>query len=250
MTENHEKKRFSNWERRHKQNGISELVPASTVILIRDSAFGIEVLMLRKNSKVAFGGMWVFPGGKVDKKDEVLKANGKIDEVSTAKATAVRETFEEASIAIDPIKMTCLSHWVPPGITPRRFSTYFFITPVTESSEVKIDDSEIIDYKWYSPENAIKSRDAGEIELAAPTWMSLNSLREYKKVDDAIESVKKKKPFFYETHIGEAPEGPVAMWLGDAGYAAGNPSIHGIRHRLTMTPNSYYFEQTADQESP
>ena len=34
------------------------LIPAATVVLLRDGADGMETLMLRKNSKIAFAGMW------------------------------------------------------------------------------------------------------------------------------------------------------------------------------------------------
>ena len=46
-------------------------IPAATVILLRDidGDGKPEVLMLRKNSKIAFGGMWVFPGGRIDPED-------------------------------------------------------------------------------------------------------------------------------------------------------------------------------------
>ena len=44
--------------------------PAATVILTRDSAHGIEVLMMRRSHKAAFmGGAHVFPGGAVDPSD-------------------------------------------------------------------------------------------------------------------------------------------------------------------------------------
>ena len=44
-------------------------VPAATVVLVRDGRDGMETLMLRRNSRGAFGGMWVFPGGQVDPSD-------------------------------------------------------------------------------------------------------------------------------------------------------------------------------------
>ena len=47
-----------------------ELIPAATVVLLRDGAQGMETLMLRKNSKIAFAGMWVFPGGRIDVEDD------------------------------------------------------------------------------------------------------------------------------------------------------------------------------------
>jgi recombination protein RecT len=39
--------------------------PAATVLLVRDGATGIEVLMIRRNASTAFGGMWAFPGGVI-----------------------------------------------------------------------------------------------------------------------------------------------------------------------------------------
>ena len=44
-------------------------VLAATVILLRDAGDGLETLMLRRNSKIVFGGMWVFPGGRIDDAD-------------------------------------------------------------------------------------------------------------------------------------------------------------------------------------
>ncbi len=46
-----------------------DLIPAATVVLLRDGTDGMETLMLRKNSKIAFAGMWVFPGGRIDVED-------------------------------------------------------------------------------------------------------------------------------------------------------------------------------------
>ena len=45
-------------------------IPAATVVLLRDAPGGVETLMLRRNSKLAFaGGAWVFPGGRIDPED-------------------------------------------------------------------------------------------------------------------------------------------------------------------------------------
>ena len=45
---------------------MSDTHDAATVVLLRDGAGGLETLLLRRNSRIAFGGMWVFPGGRVD----------------------------------------------------------------------------------------------------------------------------------------------------------------------------------------
>ena len=63
----------------------ADATPAATVVIARDGGDGVEVLMLRRNSAHAFGGMWVFPGGKVDPGD-VDPASA--DELSTARRAA------------------------------------------------------------------------------------------------------------------------------------------------------------------
>ena len=60
--------RLARWAKKGKPG--EPPVPAATVILLRDGPDGLETLMLRRNSKLAFvGGMWVFPGGRVDPED-------------------------------------------------------------------------------------------------------------------------------------------------------------------------------------
>ena len=241
---NRDESRYKKWESDHEERGTSDLIPAATVVIMRDSEPGIELLMLRKNSKVAFGGMWVFPGGKIDETDKVIGSDGSLDELATATNAAARETFEEAAISVSQENLFWFSHWVPPAITPKRFSTYFFATKLLDGDEVTIDDSEIIEHNWFRPHEAIDLRDAGEIELAPPTWVTLNRLISFTNVENALNDLDAKDPIFYETHIAQSAKGPVAMWFGDAGYEKTNPDMPGERHRLTMTTDGYHFEQS------
>jgi 8-oxo-dGTP pyrophosphatase MutT (NUDIX family) len=244
LVDNRDESRYKKWESDHEERGTSDLIPAATVVIMRDSDSGIELLMLRKNSKVAFGGMWVFPGGKIDETDKVINSDGSVDELATATSAAVRETFEEAALSVSQENLFWFSHWVPPAITPKRFSTYFFATRLLDGDEVTIDDSEIIEHNWFRPHEAINLRDAGEIELAPPTWVTLNRLISFTSVEDALKDLNAKDPTFYETHIAQSVKGPVAMWLGDAGYEKTDPEMPGERHRLTMTTDGYHFEQS------
>ena len=157
-----------------------ESIPAATVVPLRDGPTGLETLMLRRNSKLAFGGMWVFPGGRVDDGD------GPGDELAMARRAAVREAEEEAGIVIDAAELVPFSHWTPPQGAPRRFLTWFFLAPVRESVEIVIDMGEIHDHGWLSPLDAMARRDAGEYELAPPTWMTLRRLAASPDVDAAL----------------------------------------------------------------
>src|SRR5438067_146089 len=162
---------------------MTEPIPAATVVVARDAGDagdGIEVLMLRRNSRGAFGGMWVFPGGQVDPEDEAG------DEMATARRAAVREAREESGLTIDPGGLVPFSHWIPPPQAPKRFSTWFFLAPAPAVHDVSVDGAEIHDHEWRRPADAVALRDAGEIELAPPTWVTLWRLAQAGSVDDAV----------------------------------------------------------------
>ncbi|MED6327483.1 MAG: NUDIX hydrolase [Actinomycetota bacterium] len=237
--------RYDAYARNHAQHGDSELIPAATVVLLSDGAEGVETLMLRKNSKIAFGGMWVFPGGRIDEGDAVLNKAGEPDGLATAAVAAVREAHEEASVALDPATLVWFAHWVPPPVMPKRFATFFFAAPWGgRTGDVTIDDGEITEHEWMRPVDAMKRRDVGDIELAPPTWVTLNRLAGFASVNEALDELGADEPPFYETHMARTEVGPVAMWTGDAGYEASDPSLEGPRHRLTMAEDGYRFEDT------
>jgi 8-oxo-dGTP pyrophosphatase MutT (NUDIX family) len=81
--------------------------PAATVILLRDSAQGVEVLLLKRHRSSGFvPGAYVFPGGRIDEHD----ADVRLVEGATIPARgdvaahfwfgAVREVFEETGVLL------------------------------------------------------------------------------------------------------------------------------------------------------
>lgn len=80
-------------------------VPAASVILLRDGADDLEVLVLRKASGKHFAsGAMVFPGGKVSDADaafaDINGAGDGGDPFATLKVAAVREMHEECGIVL------------------------------------------------------------------------------------------------------------------------------------------------------
>ena len=45
------------------------LIPAATVLVLRDSKDVMEVLMVKRSKRPPFGNLYVFPGGKIDDHD-------------------------------------------------------------------------------------------------------------------------------------------------------------------------------------
>jgi 8-oxo-dGTP pyrophosphatase MutT (NUDIX family) len=229
------------WMRRIPRGEPREAVPAATVVLLRDAEAGLEALMVRRASSLEFaGGMWVFPGGRVDPEDR----EGTGDEVEAARRAAVREAHEEAGLAVDGAALVPFAHWVPPPITPKRFSTWFFMGSAPSEDAVTVDGGEIRDHRWTSPTDAIAARDAGEIELAPPTWITLHRLAPHPDVASALADARAREPDFFETHIARVEGGVAALWEGDAGYESGDGDVPGPRHRLLMIEGGWRYERT------
>ena len=216
-------------------------IPAATVVLLRDSEDGINILMLRKNPKIGFGGMWVFPGGRIDPED--YPANG--DAELAARTAAARETKEEAGVDIDPKHFIQFAQWTPPAITQKRFETSFFAARAPDQLEVTIDGQEIHEHQWVNPAQAIKMRDNGEIDLVAPTWVTLYTLSQHANVDDLLAHFDSAPVGVYQTRADKSGAADrVVMWAGDAGYDTWDASVDGPRHRLTMMKNRFVFEDS------
>ena len=91
------------------------LSPAATVMLVRDSADGLEVFMLRRALGASFAGGYVFPGGRVDAADHAAELEAICDDLDDRQASAqlgldrgglaywvaaIRECFEEAGVLL------------------------------------------------------------------------------------------------------------------------------------------------------
>ena len=225
---------------------LAPAIPAATVVLLRDAPDGLETLMLRRNSKLAFaGGAWVFPGGRIDPED--FPGGAAVDDddavLAAARNAAVREAMEEAALTVDVESMVWFAHWTPGPMAPRRFATWFFMAPAPEGNVV-IDDGEIHEHIWIRPAEAMRRRDLGEIELIPPTWMTLLMLAESAGVDDALATARSHEPEIYVTQIARVAGGIASMWAGDAGYEDLDVDRPGPRNRLLMLEDGWRLERS------
>jgi 8-oxo-dGTP pyrophosphatase MutT (NUDIX family) len=198
--------------------------PAATVLLLRDADTdeGIEVFMLRRTKAAAFaGGMYVFPGGKVD------DADGEGDEGYVF--AAIRECYEEAGVLLARdangalitdghpalahreavydgsvnLRQLCaqhqltpavddlvwISHWITPiGESSRRFDTRFFITVAPPTQASRHDDNETIASAWIGPREALRRRERRELTLMPPTIKNLEFVAAHRNAAAAMET--------------------------------------------------------------
>ncbi len=222
------------------------LIPAATVVPLRDGPTGLETLMLRRNSKLEFaGGMWVWPGGRIDPGDypEATPTSEPDALTVAARAAAVREAAEEAGLVVDPDTLVWFSHWTPPPIAPKRFGTWFFVAPAP-AGEVTIDGGEIHDHAWMAPRDAMARRNGLEIELSPPTWITLEQLADFSSVAEAMAGLSARPPEYFATRFATVDGGAVALYHGDSGYDDEAPDRPGGRHRLWMLDAGWRYERS------
>ncbi|MDP6377535.1 MAG: NUDIX hydrolase [Pseudomonadales bacterium] len=225
------------------EEGVVPPIAAATVVLLRDAEAGPEVLMLRKNSKITFGGMWVFPGGKIDAEDFGTSEDPEV----AARNAAAREADEEASILLRPDEFVWFAHWTPPPGLQKRFATWFFAAIVDDEHDVDIDQGEIDDHAWIRPGDALARHSAGEIDMVPPTWVTLYHLSLYTPCARILDHFRENEAKTYSTRVGKTGAGDrVAMWHGDAGYESWDANAQGHRHRLVMARGGFTFENSIE----
>lgn len=219
---------------------VPELIPAATVVLGRDASRSLEILMLRRDGNLAFaGGMWVFPGGRVDPAD---REGVELPEAEVR--AAVRETREESGLVIESTSLVRLSTWTPPPRpVARRFSTAFFVAPAPGDAEVRIDDGEIREFRWVRATDVLDEHGSGEIELAPPTFLTLLGLSAAGSVTDMLEAARRGPVEHFATKIAIHDESVFALYHGDAGYDSGDGLAEGRRHRIHLHERPWRYER-------
>jgi 8-oxo-dGTP pyrophosphatase MutT (NUDIX family) len=163
---------------------IATLRPAATVVVARESSgrAGFELLMVRRNDRVAFmAGAYVFPGGRVDDTD-VAEAEG--DPARAFRLAAARELHEEAAVRVNPADLILFAHWVTPEIETRRYDTRFFLASMPPGQEPRHDASETTEFAWLTPHEAIERCLGGDILLPPPTWTTLKRLKRHGTLEE------------------------------------------------------------------
>lgn len=216
--------------------------PSATVCIGRGGDDALEILLLRRNDEVAFhGGSWVFPGGRVDAADG---ADGARDELALARRAAVREAREETGLAPHADSLLPFAHWTTPDILPKRFATWFFLAPLEQADRVVIDNSEIVDYRWYTPAGALAAHAGGDIELPAPTFVTLLRFSRFKALDALCEDLRATVVERFVPRVVKLADGRATLYAEDAGYHALDMDAPGPRHRLVM--RGRHFEYIKD----
>lgn len=183
--------------------------PAATVILAREGARGVEVLVLTRGEDSRFlPGFVVFPGGTIDSSDAGLAERLFGDRSEDARACALRELHEETGILLtasgpvarpsgEPLEqvefeplptaeLPEVARWVAPEFLETRFDARFFAAAAPPGIEPVPDGSEIADARWASPAGLLEAAGRGDLELMWPTFVTMRALAGCRRVEDVL----------------------------------------------------------------
>lgn len=221
---------------------------AATVVLMRDSMAGLQVLMLeRPHDRGSFAGAWVFPGGSVDLEDGLavlLERVPQPGEERAARRAAVREVREETALDVAEGALHLVSCWTPPPVVPKRFRTWFYYAAAPDG-DVVLSPDESIDSRWMRPADAFELHAAGAFSLVPPTWVTLHSLARYESVDEALQDADQRERTEFVTRRVAVQGGHVFMWHGDVAYSdEALIDADGARHRLDTRVLPWTYQRT------
>lgn len=190
------------------EGDVTEPRKSASLILLRDSPDGPEVLLVQRNPEQRFmGGAWVFPGGAYHAED------------GDERGTALRELEEEATITMPAgAELHRYSRWITPAQVKVRFDTHFFLARAPEGAQATPDGGECVAARWLRPADALEEGQGGELQLVFPTIKHLEQLAEHASVADALQKASRRQVQPVEPRV--VVEGGVAQVLlpGEPGY--------------------------------
>ena len=143
-----------------------DAVPAATVVVLRDGPDGPEVLMLQRDQGLSFaGGMWVFPGGRIDPEDH--PEPGPPDDLEAAARRGRGAGGGRGGRPRDrPRRAAPVVALDAPAARTKRFTTAFFVAPAVGRHRRHGDRRRRDPRPPLGPARRRSSslRDAGEVE--------------------------------------------------------------------------------------
>jgi 8-oxo-dGTP pyrophosphatase MutT (NUDIX family) len=187
---------------------VTEAREAASLILLRDSKDGPEVLLVERNPEQRFmGGAWVFPGGAVHAED------------AGPAAAAIRELGEEAGIALPAdADLIPFSRWITPAEVKVRFDTRFFVARAPAGARATPDGAECVDARWLRPADALAARVRDELMLVFPTIKHLEELARFESIEDLLEAARGRTVEPVQPRIVVRDGAAEVVLPGDPGY--------------------------------
>jgi recombination protein RecT len=227
--------------------------PAATVLLLRDTPQGLEVLMTRRSPSASFApGAYVFPGGVIDAADAhahdaAARRPTQNDLRLTQAVAAIRESFEELGVLLArhpdgrpataqdvaalrrhrPFVEQCrslgltlaadqvyvLAHWITDRDLPRRFDVHFLVARMPAGQTPVADETEQFEPVWVSPTDALARHAAGNFFMVFPTVRTLERLAAFADAEAVLRACAGEQPLWTSCPRGGLLNGAEARYM-------------------------------------
>lgn len=235
------------------QRPAAAVRPAATVLLLRDTPDGPEVLMTRRSMTASFApGAYVFPGGGIDDSDARAQAHAlrrptQSDLHLTQAVAAIRESFEELGILLAqhadgrPVSgadlalldrqaplvpqiaardwslsardVYVLAHWITDRDLPRRFDVPFLVARMPQGQSPVADEAEQFEPVWVKPADALARHEAGQFFIIFPTIRTLQRLQTFATVEAVLQACASEVPLWTSCPRAGLLEGREARFM-------------------------------------
>lgn len=181
---------------------------AASVIVARDGAGGLEVVVLERGGASRFlPGYIAFPGGSVDEEDDELAEHWFGTREESARACAVRELLEEVGLALTaggldesadralevlsaspptPDQLPEVAHWVAPVQVPVRFDARYFALEAPAGLRLVPDGDETAAAWWATPRELLEAWRTGRRKLYWPTYFTVQAIAPCERVANLL----------------------------------------------------------------
>ncbi|WP_298284143.1 NUDIX domain-containing protein [Acidocella sp.] len=203
----------------------TQIIPAATLVLYAQEDGQTRHLLLERGASLRFAaGALVFPGGRVDEQDRehAPALPGLAPDDAAARVAAIRETLEEAGLAIgifpqpaayvieawraklkEGVKFAALlaegghglelgaltpfARWCPRHKMSRNFDTRFYVARYDGPLDAaEADGGESVTLLWLGAAEALAESDAGRHKLIFPTRRNLERLAAHPTYDEML----------------------------------------------------------------
>jgi 8-oxo-dGTP pyrophosphatase MutT (NUDIX family) len=247
---------------------MNAAIPAATLIVFRQNAGQTEILFVERAGTMAFAaGAIVFPGGRVDPGDRMLAAHfpNMDPEDAAARIAAIRETIEEAGIAIglvgtpdaaivaqlrvhlndglvfadalaalqlelQPELLVPFAHWCPRGSERRTFDTRFYLAEATGNAlTATVDQTENVRLFWATAQQVLDDANAGRVKIIFPTRRNLDRLAQFADFAEACDHAGRITPDLIVPWIEDRDGVPHLCIPEDRGYPVVAETMESVR---------------------
>ncbi|MHB1845188.1 MAG: MBL fold metallo-hydrolase, partial [Deltaproteobacteria bacterium] len=252
---------------------------AAVVLLWRDGPSGRELFWLQRGARLAFGGgMYAYPGGKLDPTDFSVPVQGATGEGAALVTCAARELFEEAGIlaargagalsaeARAGLRAKLLSgelpferllrenglslaaqdyaeagRWVTPPFLPGGFDARFFWVELPADQAPEVLPGECASGEFIAPKAALERWRAGRALMHPPTLNALEALLE-RTIPETLERLR--HPPFVNDLVAERLEFQEGIVLVPLRTETLPPATHtncivlGLRETVIVDPGT------------